>query len=55
MTRIIRMQNMMTKRIDFRKYLAQEIRKSIDCFFEAQKCPNGIGKPFICVRIGEFF
>ena len=23
--------------------------------FEAQKCLNGIGNPFICVRIGECF
>jgi tetratricopeptide (TPR) repeat protein len=33
----------------------QKFDKSIDCFLEAQKCPNGIGNPFICVRIGECF
>ena len=28
---------------------------SLDCFMKAQKCPDGMGNPFICVRIGECF
>jgi len=33
----------------------QKYDESINQFFEAQKCPDGIGNPFICVRIGECF
>lgn len=28
---------------------------SLDSFMQAQKCPDGLGNPFICVRIGECF
>ena len=28
---------------------------SLDSFLQAQKCPDGLGNPFICVRIGECF
>ena len=27
----------------------------LDSFLKAQKCPDGLGNPFICVRIGECF
>lgn len=28
---------------------------SLDSFLQAQKCPDGLGNPFISVRIGECF
>lgn len=28
---------------------------SLDSFLQAQKCPDGLGNPFICVRIGECY
>ena len=31
----------------------KQYEKSANSFFEAQKCPDGIGNPFICARIGE--
>jgi len=27
----------------------------LNSFLQAQKCPDGLGNPFICVRIGECF
>ena len=36
-------------------YLKGEYEKSQDNMFEALKCPDGIGNPFINLRIGECF
>ncbi len=32
-----------------------DFENSLDSFMQAQKCPDGLGNPFICVRIGECF
>jgi tetratricopeptide (TPR) repeat protein len=33
----------------------EEYENSIEMFMQSQKCPDGLGNPFVCVRVGECF
>ncbi len=36
-------------------YQIPDYNKAINYFFETLKCPNGLGNPFVLLRIGECF
>ena len=36
-------------------YFMEDYEKCLDNFMEAMKCPDGLGNPFIYLRIGECF
>jgi len=36
-------------------FFLEEYDNGLDCLFQALKCPNGMGNPFIVLRIGQCF
>ena len=36
-------------------YFSEQYDRGLNAFLEAQKCPNALDNPFICMRIGECF
>jgi tetratricopeptide (TPR) repeat protein len=36
-------------------FLKKDWENALNCFMDAQKCPDGLGNPFLCLRIGQCF